>query len=464
MGPITASRQYYNGCIVPQSPAPTCGGSSSFHAEAVSQSPSPGSSWSAQHHSVPRMPEGYYDYEYPGYEGQGNNVSHMAPGAYPSKEYDDDYDSQMESPTFSDTEWHDNGAPQMPHHSFFDDAYYDFENDSVESRNFSNTEREYDGDLEILPQSMTNNNWQDHNDSQMPPQAPYDDGWDDFIDADMWSQHSSDTEREYFRDSQMPPQASNNERHYSVNPRGQEQFDHRLGSQEQDRRESDDQGQVHARAGPRMYGFRDWSAEEEEQAKLKWAGGLDYPEIAKEMNTGRTASAVNYKLRHLKDWTLWSKQLDQQALELHDKREDWAQISNLLPGVRRSQEEIEARVTHLKEVRDHGKQPQKSHGKYRFRSEDDRHIQLGAAVGKGVTAMARDAPSGISRKLIASRASQISAFWTDEDDYLLLSQVGEYDGEVDWDYVGEAYDPPRDGEVVKTRWEYIRNRPLKRGS
>lgn len=553
MGPMLASPardQYYNGFVVPQSPSPTYGSSSSFHAEAVSQSPSPGSSWSAEHHSVPRMPEGYYDYDYPGYEGQDDHISHMASGTYPSEEYEDDYDSQMGSPTFSDTEWHGHGVPKMPHHSFFDDAYYDPESHPIGYQNLSNNEREHDGDLQILPQSMLNTNRRVYNEPQMPTQSFRNDKWDDFesdewkdfVDADMGSQKSSDAEHEddeysqmspqsmsdtnfydhndpqlspsvfldpawedsdnpqlsysplgntewqdhgicpaatqrFFNDESngdphMSPQAFSNERHYNNDPlampgplpcnksRGQGQSDR--GSHEQGGDVSDDQGQSHTSASRRFIHRQYWSEREEKLAKVKWARGLTYRQIAEELGTGRSPEAVKFKMTHDPDWKTWSEELDNELLELHqDTPGAWAQISNLLSGPERSEEEVEARVAYLKDVQDGAKKSRQRRIYYDFKEEDDRQIELGVAAGKGLLQMVREISKRIDRHALARRIKTFRFDWTDEDDFLLLSQVGEYDGEVDWDYVGEAYDPPRDGEVVKTRWEYIRNRPLK---
>lgn len=234
-------------------------------------------------------------------------------------------------------------------------------------------------------------------------------------------------------------------------------------SQEQGGHVANDQEQIQNSAGPSIDGrqraYLPWSAEEEEQAKIKWAGGLGFSQIAEELNTHRTPYAVQWKLLHFKDWKLWSKAQDKQVLELHkDERLDWAQISNLLPGTRRSEEEVKARVAYLIGVQDHGKGPRQRNALHEFHPREDREIELGAAAGKGLSEIARDVSPGISRKVIATRAKKLSALWTDEDDNLLRSQVEGHDMEVDWDSVGGAFNPPRAGEVVRTRWEYLNPR------
>lgn len=225
----------------------------------------------------------------------------------------------------------------------------------------------------------------------------------------------------------------------------------------------DDQEQSHTSAGRRFKYPQYWSTEEDQLAKVKSARGLNHRQIAEELGTGRTPAAVKNHLNTDKDWQVWSKGLDDEVLDLHqDTPGNWAHISNLLSGPERSKEEVEARVAYLEGVRDGREKPGQRGRRYESVEEDDRQIELRVAAGKGPSQIFREMPGRMSRQTMGKRIKELTA-WNDDDDYLLLSQIGEYDGEVDWDYVGEAYDPPRDGEVVKTRWEYLRNRPLKRG-
>lgn len=220
-------------------------------------------------------------------------------------------------------------------------------------------------------------------------------------------------------------------------------------------------GDTRRRGGARIWRRRPLEEFELEDIKLKYAQGISTAQIFKK----HSHHAVhNFRNRVRSKWGSWTSRQDQELLRLYEEKgDDWAEISKKLSGVSRNADEVRVRLERLdKREREGGKQRRESRGRHQYREEEDDDIKLQLAQGISCGELAKQSKyRHLHGKNIKRHAKIIGASWDEDDDEKLQENVMKYgncDMDIDWGFVGEQYNPPRDAELVATRWGHIQGR------
>ena len=156
--------------------------------------------------------------------------------------------------------------------------------------------------------------------------------------------------------------------------------------------------------------------------RLKAAKGLTLQDAADAALPGRILKGLKYAAYKSFRWSAWSGKEDVQVLALQREGNSWAEIRDKLAGTPRTREEVKARVEYLRDLL--------------IKLAQARFI-FGLSVIE-----ARD-------------AERIGAIWSPDDDDHLREKILQGGGIDGWDSIGDDYDPPRDGEIVKTCWDFL---------
>lgn len=227
---------------------------------------------------------------------------------------------------------------------------------------------------------------------------------------------------------------------------GEEQPQTSLGGRSRGR-EHVDNGPGHARGIPTVDDSKHLSPAEQQDIRVRSAGGLSINKICKEFYPDRSATSVQFTIFR-NGWKVWSNQQSIKLCELHDTHGDnWAQISSELPGVWRTEDEVKARFNYLK-----GPQ-HRQFGRHKYGPEEHDHVARALAQGVPLSDMSEMFPFQRPRA-IEGFARNNNYAWRQVDDEKLKDMVG--DGtEVDWNSIAAEFEPPRIAEIVKLRWEYL---------
>jgi hypothetical protein len=324
-------------------------------------------------------------------------------------------------------------APQ----SLLDDQWEDFEEPNMGPQNSSNIEREYGDYPRMSPESFLDSDWQDYGDPQMSPQ------------------YILDLECQGDDNLQMEPQPP-----LGNESGGQEQTGSHLRVPGQD---GGGGGGGPLLRGARRYKNPILSDREVKDIRVKWAAGWTLNMIHEDFYPGSSVNSIKVYLR--KDgWKAWTTEEDTKLRGMESQAgATWpqirAQFSNKRQGVRRDEEEIQARLEHLKQPQNAPKR--QKHSIFIFSPDDDRYITSSVAQGKMWEEQRKERFPQMSTYSIRTHAIKIGAFWDSGDDQKLQRNIPRQGMQVDWNSIAREYDPPRDVQIIKMRWEYLQRQRRK---
>lgn len=198
-----------------------------------------------------------------------------------------------------------------------------------------------------------------------------------------------------------------------------------------------------------------WTQREFEDIKLWLARGYTHAMIVAKCYPRRTVKGMQTAMSRGANYKSWTGVQDNDLLVLQMNNEgNLAEIKRKLSGPERNEGEILQRLWLLTERRNH-----KGHKRLHGSSMDDDYVRLQLARGISYAEMAREMFRGMGQPTLERFARTIGATWSEEDDQKLRDKVLEYEDyglEVDWEFIGQEYDPLRPADIVEIRWKYLR--------
>lgn len=167
----------------------------------------------------------------------------------------------------------------------------------------------------------------------------------------------------------------------------------------------------------------------------------------------RTVFKLLYFQGGWKPWT--SREDDSLCRMLGPEGVEWSAIINNFREPPRSKEELEARLGHVRQVKN-GELPGRTRAPpYKFEEEDDNYIRLGCAKGMSYTQMQREEFPDLSASSVGHHARFIGAVWEAAHDLPLLNVNPEPGAVPDFASIGQWWVPPLHPDLVRERWNFV---------